>query len=77
MVQGDRRGGQEYLKRDENLKPGGIIGVSDPWGVESTQESKDSTKESRNHHQGVLDPLHGLFLRLGKNGDEGVQVTPE
>jgi hypothetical protein len=30
----------------------GRIRVNDPWGVESTQESKDSMKESRNHHQG-------------------------
>jgi hypothetical protein len=44
----DRRGGQEYLDRDENFKPDGEIRDSDHWGVESTQESKDSMKESRN-----------------------------
>jgi hypothetical protein len=52
MEQRDQRGGKEYLVRDENFKCGGEIGDSDPWGVESTQESKDSTEESRNHQEG-------------------------
>jgi hypothetical protein len=35
------------------FESGGRNGVTDPWGVESTHESKDSTKESRKCHQGV------------------------
>jgi hypothetical protein len=49
----DRWGGQEYLERDENFKFGGEIRDYDPWGVESTQESKDSMEELRNHQKGV------------------------
>jgi hypothetical protein len=31
MEQRDRRGGQEYVDKDENFKSGGEIRVSDPW----------------------------------------------
>jgi hypothetical protein len=36
------RMGSNYL---EKRKPGGGIGYTGSWGVESTQELKDSTKE--------------------------------
>jgi hypothetical protein len=36
---------------DGIFKSGGRIEVIDSWVVESTQESKDSMEESRNHHQ--------------------------
>jgi hypothetical protein len=31
MEQRDRRGGQEYVDKDENFKSRGEIRVSDPW----------------------------------------------
>jgi hypothetical protein len=34
------------------FKSGGRIGFSNPWGVESTQETKDSMEESRNRQRG-------------------------
>jgi hypothetical protein len=49
------------------FESGGRNGVTDPWGVESTHESKDSTKESRKCHQGVQWALHGLFFREERN----------
>jgi hypothetical protein len=48
------------------FKSRGRIRVTDPWGVESTQESKDSMEESRNCHQGSLRALLLVFLRVGK-----------
>jgi hypothetical protein len=51
-------------------KTSGESGETGSWGAESTQELQDSMEEPRNHHQGVLEPLHDLFLSLGKNGDE-------
>jgi hypothetical protein len=63
------RRGTKYLEKGE---PGGGIGDTNSWREESTQELENPMEEPRNHHQGVLEPLHGLFLSLGKNGEEGV-----
>jgi hypothetical protein len=48
------------------FKSGGRIGVTDPWGVESTQESKDSMEESRNRHQGGLESSPPCVLEKGE-----------
>jgi hypothetical protein len=69
MEQGDRGGGENTLRRG---KPDGENGETGSWGVEYTHELQNSLEEPRNRHQGVLEPLHGMFLSLGKNGDEGV-----
>jgi hypothetical protein len=37
------------------FKSRGRIRVTNPWGVESTEELKDSTALSRNHHKGGLE----------------------
>jgi hypothetical protein len=71
MEQRDQGEG-EYLVKG---KTGGGIGDTHSWGVESTQELKNPMEEPRNRHQGVLEPLHDLFLSLGMNEDEGVWVT--
>jgi hypothetical protein len=51
---------------EEIFKSGGRIRVIDPWGVESTQESKDSTEESRNPHQGGLESSPPCVLESGE-----------
>jgi hypothetical protein len=48
---GDKKNGVLGIFGDGIFKSGLRIEVIDSWGVESTQESKDSMEESRNHHQ--------------------------
>jgi hypothetical protein len=62
IEQGDQGWGENTLRRE---KTGGGIRDTGSWGVDSTQELKDFTEEPRNHHQGVQEALHGLFLREG------------
>jgi hypothetical protein len=47
------------------FKSGGRIGVTYLWGVESTQELKDSLEESRNDHQGGLERSPSCVLEKG------------
>jgi hypothetical protein len=56
MSQGDRGLDENTFRRG---KPCERIGDTDSWGVESTQESKDSTEESRNCQWGDLESPHG------------------
>jgi hypothetical protein len=56
MRQGDRGLGENTFRKG---KTSGRIGGTDSWEVESTQESKDSMEESRNHQWGDLESPHG------------------
>jgi hypothetical protein len=62
-----RRSGKRVLGTfgEGIFKSGGRNGVTNPWGVESTQESMDSTEESRNNHQGVLRGSPLVVLDIG------------
>jgi hypothetical protein len=70
MRQGDRGLGENTFRR---RKTGGRIGDTDSWGVESTQESKDSIEESWNRRWGDLESPHGCSWEDESEKSEGVR----
>jgi hypothetical protein len=58
---------EEGVKIPWEGKNGGEIRDTGSWGDETTNELKNPMEERQNHHQGVLEPLHGLFFWMDKS----------
>jgi hypothetical protein len=75
MEQRDRRGGQEYVDKDENFKSGGEIRVSDPWELNPPKNQRIPRRNQEIATKGLESSPLGVLESGEEKRSEGVSFT--